>query len=63
MLAGLTIGKNEGGVLPGGTGGTDLNDPNNTRFPQGIIGNDSEVAFRLSGSYESAVRDSTSLAR
>ena len=52
MQAGLTIGKNEGGVLPGGTGGTDLNDPNNTRFPQGIIGNDSETAFRLSGSYE-----------
>jgi len=34
------------------SGGTDLNDPNNTRFPQGIIGNDSETALRLSGSYE-----------
>ncbi len=48
MQAGFTIGKNEGGV----SGGTDLNDPNNTRFPTGIIGNDSETALRLSGSYE-----------
>ena len=48
MQAGFTIGKNEGGV----SGGTDLNDPNNTRYPKGIIGNDSETAFRLSGSYE-----------
>jgi len=29
----------------------DLNDPNISRFPKGIIGNDSEVGFRLSGSY------------
>ena len=48
MQAGFTIGKNEGGV----SGGTDLNDPNNTRFPTGIIGNDSETALRFSGSYE-----------
>jgi hypothetical protein len=47
MQMGFTLGKNEGGV----SGGTDLNDPNNTRFPQGIVGNDSEKAFRLSGSY------------
>jgi hypothetical protein len=46
MQAGFTIGKNEGGF-----GGGDLNDPNLTRFPRGIIGNDSERAFRLSGSY------------
>jgi hypothetical protein len=46
MQAGFTIGKNEGG-----TGGEDLNDPNRTRFPRVIIGNDSERAFRLSGSY------------
>jgi hypothetical protein len=46
MVAGLTIGKNEGGQ-----GGNDLNDPNNTLYPRGIIGNDSEVGFRLSGSY------------
>jgi hypothetical protein len=49
MQAGFTIGKNEGGV----TGdGTQLSDPNNTLFPRGIIGNDSETALRVSGSYE-----------
>jgi hypothetical protein len=48
MVAGLTIGKNEGGL----TNGTDLNDPNVTLFPRGIIGNDSEVALRVSGSYQ-----------
>jgi hypothetical protein len=48
MQAGFTIGKNEGGVAAGG----DLNDPNNTQYPTGIIGNDSETALRLSGSYE-----------
>jgi hypothetical protein len=48
MQAGFTIGKNTGGV----SGGTDLNDPNNTLYPTGIIGNDSETALRLSGSYE-----------
>jgi hypothetical protein len=47
MVAGLTLGKNEGGT----TNGTDLNDPNVTLYPKGIVGNDSEVAFRLSGSY------------
>jgi len=47
MQMGFTLGKNEGGV----SGGTDLNDPNNTRFPTGIVGNDSEQALRLSGSY------------
>ena len=31
--------------------GSDLNDPNLTLYPNGIIGNDSPVAFRLSGSY------------
>ena len=64
MVAGLTIGKNTGGLNSGGTNpgqsdvatiggfaGGELNDPNNTRFSNGIIGNDSEVAFRLSGSY------------
>jgi hypothetical protein len=49
MQAGFTVGKNEGGVTGSGN---DLNDPNNTLFPQGIIGNDSETALRLSGSYE-----------
>jgi hypothetical protein len=54
MQAGFTIGKNEGGVnAAGGQSNTnDLNDPNNTRFPNGIIGNDSETALRVSGSYE-----------
>jgi len=48
MVAGLTLGKNEGGV----TNGTDLNDPNVTIRPKGILGNDSPVGFRMSGSYE-----------
>jgi hypothetical protein len=48
MQAGFTIGKNEGGL----GGGGDLNDPNRVRFPRGIIGNDSERALRISGSYE-----------
>jgi hypothetical protein len=46
MVAGLTIGRNRGGM-----GGGDLNDPNNVLYPTGIIGNDSKVAFRMSGSY------------
>jgi hypothetical protein len=46
MVAGLTFGKNRGGQ-----GGGDLNDPNNTLYPEAIIGNDSKVGFRLSGSY------------
>jgi hypothetical protein len=49
MQAGYTIGRNQGGVLPQAT--SDLNDPNNTLYPEGIIGNDSTQAFRLSGSY------------
>ena len=48
MVAGLTLGKNRGGF--NNTGG-DLNDPNATLFPVGIIGNDSKVGFRMSGSY------------
>jgi len=47
MQAGLTLGRNRGGT----TNGTDLNDPNVTLYPEGIIGNDSNNAFRLSGSY------------
>jgi len=47
MQAGFTIGRNEGGTTNGG----DLNDPNVTLYPRGIIGNDSEKAFRVSGSY------------
>ncbi len=59
MTAGLTVGKNVGGLNSNsGTGsgqslgnGTDLNDPNYTSFGEGIVGNDSKVAFRLSGIY------------
>jgi Carboxypeptidase regulatory-like domain len=47
MQAGLTVGTNRGGT----TNGTDLNDPNVTLYEEGIIGNDSTKAFRLSGSY------------
>ncbi len=53
MVAGFTIGKNEGGPpAPGSfTNFADLNDPNVTLYPKGIIGNDSERALRVSGSY------------
>jgi hypothetical protein len=54
MQAGFTIGKNTGGVNATGGGQSatnDLNDPNFTLYPDGIVGNDSETAFRLSGSY------------
>ena len=57
MVGGLTIGKNTGGLnTPTGSGQQtnttgDLNDPNNIIFSEGTIGNDSEIAFRLSGSY------------
>ena len=57
MVAGLTIGKNTGGLNNGGVNSgqsstVDLNDPNNTLYQDGIIGNDSDIAFRLSGSYQ-----------
>lgn len=54
MQAGFTIGKNTGGPpSPGGfTNANELNDPNVTLFPNGVIGNDSETALRVSGSYE-----------
>ena len=47
MVAGLTFGKNEGGL----TQGTDLNDPNVTLYERGVLGNDSTWGFRASGSY------------
>jgi carboxypeptidase family protein/TonB-dependent receptor-like protein len=59
MTTGLTVGKNTGGLNGGALGsgqiatgtGSDLNDPNATLFTNGIVGNDSQVAFRMSGSY------------
>jgi hypothetical protein len=55
MQAGLTLGNNRGGINNNAGSGQlatlDLNDPNNTLIPDGIVGNDSTVAFRLSGSY------------
>jgi len=59
MVAGLTIGKNTGGLNSNASGssgqslgaGNDLNDPNFLTYTNGIVGNDSDLAFRLSGSY------------
>ena len=57
MQAGLTIGRNRGGIntptigSSGQSSTNDLNDPNFSVAPEGIVGNDSTVAFRLSGSY------------
>jgi outer membrane receptor protein involved in Fe transport len=59
MTTGMTVGKNTGGLNGGALGsgqiftgnGSDLNDPNATLYTNGIVGNDSLVAFRLSGSY------------
>jgi hypothetical protein len=45
MVGGLTLGRNEGGLAG------EFNDPNNHIYERGIVGNDSTVAFRLSGSY------------
>jgi hypothetical protein len=57
MVAGLTIGNNRGGInaapaqnASGQVGTNDLNDPN-WNGGRGIVGSDSTVAFRLSGSY------------
>ncbi|HWW83616.1 MAG TPA: TonB-dependent receptor, partial [Vicinamibacterales bacterium] len=65
MVAGFTAGKNTGGLNTGGQSGggsptgqgqsnttsSDLNDPNNTIFTNGVVGFDSTYAFRMSGSY------------
>lgn len=65
VVAGLTVGKNSGGINTNGQSGggspsnqgqssansADLNDPNNTTYSNGVVGFDSKVAFRLSGSY------------
>jgi hypothetical protein len=62
MVAGFTAGKNTGGLNstagtpPGQSNTVDLNDPNATLYSNGIVGNDSKYAFRLSGSYEAPLR-------
>ena len=59
MVAGFTVGKNKGGApSPGGfTNANDLNDPNVTLYPKGIIGNDSEVGVPPVGQLPAARRD------
>ena len=54
MLAGLTLGRNEGGdaANTNPVANVDLNDPNNAlNFFEGVTGLDSKYALRLSGSY------------
>jgi hypothetical protein len=57
MVAGVTFGRNEGGVVNntrasnGQSATLDLNDPNNTLYGKGVVGLDSKYGFRLSGSY------------
>jgi hypothetical protein len=54
MVAGVSIGRNEGGLnSTGGQSSTaDLNDPNLTLYNKGVVGLDTKVGFRLSGSYQ-----------
>ena len=56
MVAGFTYGNNKGG-LNASTGqstatSAELNDPNNVPFTNGIVGNDSTWALRVSGGYQ-----------
>jgi len=57
MVAGLSFGRNEGGFnsstqATGQSATTDLNDPNNTLYSKGVVGLDTKVGFRVSGSYQ-----------
>jgi len=57
MVAGLSFGRNEGGLnnvtnANGQSATTDLNDPNNTLYTNGVVGLDTKVGFRLTGSYQ-----------
>jgi len=57
MVAGLSFGRNEGGLnsstqATGQSATTDLNDPNNTLYSNGVVGLDTKVGFRVSGSYQ-----------
>jgi outer membrane receptor protein involved in Fe transport len=47
VTSGLSLGK-----TIGWTGGTDLNNPNQTQFGRGVVGNDIPYSVRLSGLYE-----------
>jgi hypothetical protein len=53
MVTGISFGRNEGGLnATGGQSATaDLNDPNHTLYNTGVVGLDTKVGFRLSGSY------------
>ena len=46
LMAGVTLGKSTGDPVAG-----DLNNPNNSQFRQGIVGNDTPVSERISGVY------------
>ncbi|HEV2986507.1 MAG TPA: TonB-dependent receptor, partial [Vicinamibacterales bacterium] len=57
MVAGVSLGRNEGGLnnvttANGQSPTSDLNDPNNTLYSKGVVGLDTKVGFRLSGSYQ-----------
>jgi carboxypeptidase family protein/TonB-dependent receptor-like protein len=55
MVSGVSFGRNEGGLntsTNGQSSTVDLNDPNNTRFSNGVVGLDSKYGFRLSGSVQ-----------
>jgi hypothetical protein len=54
MVTGISVGKNTGGLnnTAGQSATTDLNDPNNTLYSNGVVGLDVKVGFRLSGSYQ-----------
>jgi hypothetical protein len=54
MVTGISFGRNTGGLntTAGQSATTDLNDPNNTLYSNGVVGLDIKVGFRLSGSYQ-----------
>src|SRR5258708_38809284 len=55
-VAGFTYGQNKGGLNASSGQSTattaELNDPNNVWFTNGIVGNDSAWALRVSGGYQ-----------
>jgi hypothetical protein len=54
MVTGISVGRNTGGLntSTGQSATTDLNDPNNTLYSNGVVGLDVKVGYRLSGSYQ-----------